>query len=183
MSQFTILKSVTEVFLPIFIIFFAVKLDIYHDISAPRHIVLPEGRRVIEAVCSNIGVVFRAHDRTLWAIGIGEYDRNGIPVPIPVQEEVADWDPDNPPPFTLADVDPSTRLIKGHNRVGVLRSCGTFSEVVLHENEAYVQPMMDKNFFDGIPKEGTIIDCSIGWQHSLVAVAMNEAAPKAVGGV
>lgn len=155
--------------------------------SAPRLVTLPERRRIIEAVCSNIGIVFRAHDRTLWALGIGEYDRNGIPNPSPVQEEVAVWDPDNPPPFTLADVDPSTRLVKGHNRVGVLRACGTFSEVVLHENEAYVQPMMDEHYFDGLPEGGRVVDCAIGWQHSLVAVEVGEneattAAADATGG-
>lgn len=146
------------------------KLDIYLDAIDPRRIQLPDNRSIIEAMCSNSGVIMRANDQTLWAIGIGEYDRNGIADPIPVQEEVIDWDPENPPPFTLACVERDTRLIKGHNRVGILKKNGIFSEIVLHENEAYIQPVMDEHFFDGLPTGSNIIDCSIGWQHTLVAV-------------
>ena len=87
-----------------------------------------------------------------------------------MQEEVEHFDFDAPPPFALAHVEPDTKLIKGHNRVGLLRSCGRFSEVVLHEREAYVQPMLDEHFFDGLPEHGKVVDISIGWQHTLVAV-------------
>ena len=117
---------------------------------------------------SNTGVIMRAHDKTLWAIGVGEYDRNGIAHPIPVEAEVLDYDPEHPPPFTLATIEHDTALIKGHNRVGVLTSEGVYSEVVLHENQAYIQPMMDRLYFQGIPSDSRITDVSIGWQHTLV---------------
>lgn len=124
---------------------------------------------MVEIQCSNTGVIMRAHDKTLWAIGIGEYDRNGIAEPIPVQAEVEDYDFNNPPPFELAIVEHDTKLVKGHNRVGVLTAAGRFSEIVLHEREAYVQPIMNADFFDGLPDKGKIVDISIGWQHVLVA--------------
>jgi len=122
----------------------------------------------VEITCSNTGVIMRAHDKTLWAIGIGEYDRNGISDPTPVQAEVEEYDFENPPPFELAVVEADTKLIKGHNRVGVLTGSGKFSEIVLHEREAYVQPILDNDFFDGLPKNGKMVDISIGWQHVLV---------------
>ena len=110
----------------------------------------------------------RADDKTLWAIGVGEYDRNGIPLPIPVEAEVLDYDPEHPPPFTPAIVEPETQLIKGHNRVGVLTREGVYSEVVLHEQQAYIQPMMDREYFHGVPADHRITNVSIGWQHTLI---------------
>ena len=125
---------------------------------------------MFSVICSNSGVIIRAHDKTLWAIGIGEYDRNGIPTPVPVQEEELHYDPENPPPFTLACIATSTRLVKGHNRVGLLKENGVYSEIVLYEREAYIQPILDESFYDGIPSHGTIVDLSIGWQHTLATV-------------
>lgn len=101
-------------------------------------------------------------------MGIGEYDRNAIIVPVPVQAEVAEYDPDNPPPISYAQLEHDTKLIKNHHRVGVLKANGKYSEIVLHEREAFIQSIMDKDAYNGLPNPSKIVNCSYGWQHSLI---------------
>lgn len=145
------------------------KVRIYEDQATPRRVALPEGRIATElysrwtffsltplsscnftailiwSTGSNFCLVALASDESLWALGLGEYDRNGNPYFIRVETDFHS-PPSHPDPtpskhFTSAPttsssstsssitsdlptvfvrVPPSAKLRKGHRRVSVL---------------------------------------------------------------
>ena len=111
-------------------------LRIYEDQMAPRRIDFPSGQpcgRVVEICSSNFTLVIRCDDGSLWAMGLGEYDRSTSPQPLRVQQVNAlhDLEPENPPtPDTANSTDldqdppvvlpPTARLRKGFQRVVIV---------------------------------------------------------------
>ena len=158
-------------------------MDVYEDQLIPRKIVLPDNSRAIEICSSNFSLIIKSEKGNLWAIGIGEYDRNAITEPILVlQAEDYAAAEDNGVPCVMPA---SARLFKGHQRVtvasntndvsGLRRGIDTVTknklktfEIILHNKEAYL-----KEFHIDIPhtlsNSGDIGlgHYSSGWQHSL----------------
>lgn len=59
-------------------------IEAYSDQIHPRNFELPDGRKAVAIYSSNFSTVIVADDRSLWIVGIGEYDRNTVPLPIRV---------------------------------------------------------------------------------------------------
>lgn len=160
-------------------------MDIYEDQLIPRKIVLPDSSKAVEICCSNFSLVIKSEKGNLWAVGIGEYDRNAIVEPTLVLQAEADaaFDDDGIPCVMPA----SARLMKGHQRVTVvgkrdeeglrrgaegnptdLKEKLRIFEIILHKKEAYL-----KEFHVDIPQPLTasgdveLGHYSVGWQHSL----------------
>lgn len=147
---------------------------------------------------SNFSTVMRATDGTLWSMGIGEYDRNIVPNPIPV-EPAGFLDPaDDGEGRTIKKylAPRNARLKKGHKRVTLLiesddqhiESVAAVSykiqdriqtqvyDIVLHNFESYLLPV-ELNFAENShkPTESTsqvytIKDYSDGWIHTLIVL-------------
>lgn len=138
------------------------KVRVYEDQPIPRRIELPEGRKAIEICSSNFTLVIRANDDSLWAMGIGEHDRNTISAPIRVLQAVPEGAPLHEQQ-TPAVCPPSSRIIKGYQRVCVLPKDGQICELIIHEGEAFLQ------WIDDVPGVADdIVDYSAGWQHILL---------------
>lgn len=142
----------------------------YQDQTFPRRVTLPEGRRVMEVVSSIYTLVMRANDGTLWAMGVGEYDRNRVAAPLQVhdvfsEEELVSGKEGASQPFRPARAPPGATLRKGHNRVTLMLPSSADEpvlQVVLHENEAFMQPLDESS----VPHE-YLLDLSVGWKHNL----------------
>ena len=129
--------------------------------------------------------MIKSEKGNLWAVGIGEYDRNAIVEPTLVLQAEADaaFDDSGIPCVMPA----SARLMKGHQRVTVvgkrdeeglrrgaegnptsLKEKLSIFEIILHKKEAYL-----KEFHLDIPQPLTasgnveLGHYSVGWQHSL----------------
>jgi len=139
------------------------KVRIYEDQATPRRIELPEGRKAIEICCSNFTLAIRADDNSLWAMGIGEHDRNTISVPLRVLQAVPEGAPLSEQQ-KYATCPPSSRIAKGYQRVCILPKDGQISELIIHEGEAFLQ------WIDDVKGDASdIADYSAGWQHILLA--------------
>jgi alpha-tubulin suppressor-like RCC1 family protein len=162
---------------------------VYDDQFTPRRLDMPGGRKAIDVACGIASTVILAEDCTLWAIGLGEYDRKPITQPLQVLAPLPPNNPDAPDEYYVAP--PSFRMSKGQARVAILtddrQPDGTADsrfvttsvyEVVLHELEAYLlpaQPDFDASVFsDDQPsrlstdKKYRIKEYSAGWQHALM---------------
>lgn len=131
-----------------------------------------------------------ADDGTLWAIGLGEDDRNCIPSPVPVQQAVnaalldssqlaGGGQAVSSPQVRLG---PGAALRKGYQRVtlfdqspgGSSTAWSTYAdpgerifEVVVHEGEAFLHPTdLAAQERDQLA-EKSILDFSHGWQHQI----------------
>lgn len=130
----------------------------------------------------------RADDGTLWAIGLGEDDRNCIPSVVPVQQAVNAGllDPSllggqavSSPQVVLG---PGAAMRKGYQRVTLFdKSPGSPStawstyadprervfEVVVHEGEAFLHPLDLAAQEQDQLADKSILDFSHGWQHQV----------------
>eukprot|EP00605_Chrysophyceae_sp_TOSAG23-4_P001241 GSChrysophyteH1.ASY1.ANO1.1352.1 assembled CDS len=165
----------------------------YEDQMKPRHVTLPgdaANRKVVEVASSNFTLTARDDQGGLWALGVGEYDRNTIPNFLSVQQAILppseehEVDTSNhngnstegeDQPIVSAPVAVSQEVIlrKGYQRVLVLTKSGHAEglaeyptsaqafEVVLHQGEAFLQEVVE------LKEDATLLDYSTGWQHSL----------------
>jgi alpha-tubulin suppressor-like RCC1 family protein len=165
------------------------KVAVYEDQPTPRLVTLPPSphaaasARWEEVCCSNFTVVLRDSQGGLWAMGIGEYDRNSVVDPIRVQKaiegELAD-DATQSDPASAADS--VVHLRKGYQRVGVLDATPATSdrghpglceyksserafEVVVHQGEAFLQTIQGLEGADEPARDKGLVDYATGWQH------------------
>jgi len=140
------------------------KVSVYEDQLRPRKVRLPPGVLAVEVISSNFSLVIRDASGRLWALGMGEYDRNMIVEPVPVQKAILGQLDYNEDAVAQAVLSPSTMLKKGHQRVVLIPSSASSAdtadtsglcqyesqaaafEVVLHQAEAYLQEVSDLNF-------------------------------------
>lgn len=171
-------------------------LRLFEDQLVPRHVPLPGSRKAVKVLSSNFNIVILADDNTLWVMGVGEHDRNMNSKPLPVHLYDTDWNSNNSDsnsPLIPCVVDVSVRLQKGYKRVILFDMTSKISdtrkamrlfatpttdtvaynkyasiafEVVLHADEAFLQPMD----LPGLPPNGLLLDLSVGWQHKLALV-------------
>lgn len=139
--------------------------EIYEDQLTPRRLSIPGNRLVLEICSSSFTLVARCHDGTIWAMGLGEYDRIAIANFIPVYAFESD---------EQLVLEKDALLRKGHQRVTIARVDGEISQIILHNREAYV-----KNEFENLQKATVsidagagerVVDISIGWKHELLVV-------------
>ena len=135
---------------------------------------------------SNFTLVIRAEDGSLWAVGLGEDDRNCIPSPVPVQQAInaallpAQQSSTQTVTSPQTVLGASAAMRKGYQRVtlfdrspGAATTWSTYGdprerifEVVVHEGEAFLHPMdMAVGDLDVSGRE--IVDVSHGWKHQL----------------
>lgn len=112
----------------------------------------------------------RTEDGLLWALGIGEYDRNFIPSLIPVMKYEESEDDESGRHLTMRT---GSALKKGYNRVLVVeRPECIVDEIILHKGEAYTKPLevVNSRYRGGqtVSTKQFINDISIGWKHSLI---------------
>ena len=128
-------------------------------------------------VASNFGLVIRCSDGSLWAVGLGERDRNTCVQPLPV---LADFNANLHTDLAYLDipvtVSADTRLRKGHNRVLVLDPEREVPfEVIVHNKEAYGREVEGIEAFvesqGGAGRRGFVLDYAVGWKHSLAVLA------------
>jgi hypothetical protein len=139
---------------------------------------------------SNVTLVIRTEDNSLWAIGLGEYDRNFVCEPIPVQDVLNDDASQysesssggvHTPPVVLP---PGTKVVKGHKRVSLIypknarakdgNGINALYDVILHEKEAFLQDVSDIEFENDQYQDATIVDYSAGWLHNLLVLETSE---------
>lgn len=77
----------------------------YEDQLRPRRVLLPNNRIPIEIVCSNFTLACRDNLGGLWALGMGEYDRNTNPYFLPVQQAITLTKSPNEPNASSSDND------------------------------------------------------------------------------
>lgn len=181
------------------------RLRLFEDQLVPRHVAIPGNRKAVQVVSSNFNMVIVAEDNSLWALGLGEHDRNMNSVPLPVRLYDTDWnrsssggsstssESEGNSCLTACAIDTTVRLQKGYKRVLVFDTTSTVCdphramkrfatattdteaynkcasiafEVVLHEDEAFLQPVE----LPGLPAGGRLLDLSVGWQHTLALV-------------
>jgi len=173
---------------------------VYEDQLLPRRVVLPDQRVAVDICSSNFCSVVLANDGSLWALGVGEYDRNACISPLRVQTDYHVYEDgdqlhcDNGEKLmkTVYFTMPKEAVLKkGHQRVSVLfaedvmpvreedndvrKAKYSCFEVVIHKDEAYlIEIEVDR--CPGVQKvvgeeNYQIVDYSSGWQHSLIIVA------------
>jgi hypothetical protein len=130
----------------------------YNNQITPRRVALPAGLRAVEVVSSNFNVVIRDTAGGLWALGMGEYDRNMLVKPVPVQQAIVrQLEAAEVPAHTVTR--PGDQLRKGYQRVLLLpgkdslqldgqglaeyASRAVAYEVVVHHGEAFLQEVTD----------------------------------------
>lgn len=164
------------------------KVAVYEDQLVPRVVSLPdEARYAKEISCSNFTVVIRDDAGGLWAMGVGEYDRNTIIEPIVVQRAIQEILADEEVGSAAAVVGDHAaqvvRLAKGYQRVAVLdtTSAGTEGyhglceyssserafEVVLHQGEAFLQVIEALESRNEPSNHRGVLDYATGWQHHI----------------
>ena len=138
--------------------------EIYEDQNTPRKVKIPGNKKVQEICSSSFSLVARCVDGSVWALGLGEYDRIAI----------CDFTPvfalDSDDQLVLSD---DALLRKGHQRVSVIENDKIF-QILVHNREAYVKDEFDNlrsaresiNYDEG----ERIIDLSIGWKHELAII-------------
>jgi len=90
----------------------------YEDQTTPRRVDLPDGRRIAQVASSNFNIVILAEDGTLWAMGMGEHDRDMSCQPLPVYVYDPDWLASGREPSTeRVRLSRRLRLQKGYRRV------------------------------------------------------------------
>jgi hypothetical protein len=133
-------------------------------------------------VKSNFSIVIRATDGTLWAMGMGEYDRNGVSVPTTVLSPInpnidhgqisSNNNTSQDIPFIATS---DSQMKKGNKRVSLVTHsidgnalkdnainhswlCSEIYDVILHNFEAYLKPV-DLTFQqNSVPSQKTEID-------------------------
>ena len=139
--------------------------EVYEDQFTPRKLEVPGDRKVFEICSSSFSLVARCYDGTVWAMGLGEYDRIALADFVPVFAYESDEQ-------LLLEEDAILR--KGHQRVTVAQSDGEVSQIIVHNREAYVKRefenlLMASNSVDASVGE-RVLDISIGWKHELMIV-------------
>lgn len=139
---------------------------------------------------SNFFSVVVATDRTMWAIGMSEEDRNALSELTAVQEEV-DVDyyhaakDGTGPPIPMAVLPTNCILRKGYNRVTIIQTDAPdqasqrLSEILIFDKEPHIQPL-DRRYLKRDTSGGAaepdetslppLQDISFGWKHQLVLV-------------
>ena len=129
------------------------KTMLYEDQLTPRILTLPGNCKAVEIVSSNFNLIIRDENGALWAVGMGEYDRNMVIEPIPVQQAIQGQLDFNDAIAPQATIHTSGMLKKGYQRVMVITQptyqlstyqtkCPIF-EIVVHQGEAYLQELSD----------------------------------------
>ena len=105
-------------------------MRIYEDQMTPRRISIPN-HHIIEICSSNFTLVLRCEDGSLWAMGMGEYDRSTSPYPLRVQQANLQSSEGTTTSSSVAtdptmDIDPpvilprTAKLCKGFQRVAIV---------------------------------------------------------------
>lgn len=139
---------------------------------------MPSGLMPVEISCSNFALVIRCSDGSLWAVGLGERDRNCNPLPMPV---LSDLNENVGTPLAEQDIrvvcSERTKLRKGYTRVAILDPDRDVPlEVIIHNREAYAREVegteeLARSLETG--GEGARAmwgDLASGWKHSLAVV-------------
>ena len=172
------------------------KVAVYEDQLVPRVVALPdESRYATEICCSNFTVVIRDDQGGLWALGVGEYDRNTIIEPIIVQkgikEVLADDEAGSGAVMAGSVQEQRVRIAKGYQRVAVLDTtpaaadagyeglCEYASderafEVVLHQGEAFLQVVEALESRNEACNARGLVDYATGWQHHIAVFTPGE---------
>jgi hypothetical protein len=149
---------------------------------------------------SNFNIIIVGDDRSLWAMGMGEHDRNMNSIPLRVQTDfhteeghrrLVDLGSVDEVDTVYMRLPEDSFLRKGYNRVTLILPSerrtidgGTLSvsssticasyEVVIHRDEAYILQLAIESFSFLNPKQRPqdfiIRDYSGGWQHSLLSL-------------
>jgi alpha-tubulin suppressor-like RCC1 family protein len=166
------------------------KVAVYEDQPVPREITLggdagtDRALLAAEICCSNFTVVIRDQRGGLWAMGIGEYDRNTIIQPIPVQKAIREELLEDSAQSDLVVASPGVvSLQKGYQRVSVMDSSATTTvghpglceyesnerafEVVLHQGEAFLQVVEGLEGRDEPCNDRGVVAYATGWQHHM----------------
>jgi alpha-tubulin suppressor-like RCC1 family protein len=164
-------------------------VQVHLDQPLPRPLMLPGGLRAKEICSSNFSLVIRAVDDSLWAVGLGEEDRLCIAEPVPVQQ-AAGAAPDAAPGTVVSSpqvvLGPAAVLRRGYQRVVLFDAASTSAsaspttttwatytnpagpervfEVVLHDGEAFLDPLEGFSSDPGAGKGRQIIDLARGWR-------------------
>lgn len=152
---------------------------------------------------SNFCIVILASDQSLWAMGMGEHDRNAVSKPVQVQSDfllTSQFTTDGKQPSqqlslssdTNAKVLAGSFLKNGHKRVSLHtnadhmstihdetssennnsnssnRETGRSFDIILHNREAYLKPIVTLGQPQSSTENAVIVDYSSGWQHDLV---------------
>lgn len=144
---------------------------------------------------SNFNIIIIADDCSLWALGMGEHDRNMNNVPLRVQTDfhhadgtrrLVDLLPEDEVDTVYVDLPKDALLRKGYNRVSLVypserRNVGNNStisatyDIVIHKDEAYLLELLIDSFSFTSPllqgsQDYQIRDFSGGWQHSMLSL-------------
>ena len=171
------------------------KLQSFEDQPKPRLLprLGPRGLLVKEICSSNFTLVLRAIDDSLWAMGVGEEDRNFLEQPVPVQQATVAG-VDVPAGQTVSSpqvvLGPNAVMRKGYQRVllfdrgtnsaGTKTTWSTYGdsnerifEVVVHDGEAFLHPMdgMLSSQEEEVALHGkALLDLSQGWKQTLSVI-------------
>ena len=138
--------------------------EIYEDQNKPRKVKIPGNKNVVEICSSSFTLVARCEDGSVWALGLGEYDRIAVCDFIPVFAQ------DSDDQLVLTQ---DVLLRKGHERVSIIEN-DKVSQILVHGREAYVKDEFDnlrsaRASFDYNAGE-RMVDLSIGWKHELTII-------------
>jgi len=103
----------------------------YEDQLLPRPVQLTEGRKAMKIQSSNFGLVILAEDGTLWALGMGEHDRDMNCTPLPVYV----YDPESS--TRSSDLSFTTQTVRIGSDVEMRKG---YKRVCLFTTERHAQP-------------------------------------------
>lgn len=105
----------------------------YQDKLIPREVKLPGKRKAIDLMTSYYSTIVVASDMSVWAMGLGEYDRKPL---YDLQRVENDLEKKG-----YLQLSPGYKLCKGGKRVTIIKPTpdGVPLDVILHEEEAYTR--------------------------------------------
>jgi len=150
-------------------------IDQFEDQILPRKVTLPGERKAVEICSSSFTLAIRADDGSLWLLGMGEYDRNRVSVPLQVHDEYTQEEISGEEEPRQACIPADTLIRKGHNRITLIDADGSkLVEAVLHDKTAFLQTLpwgsgdATTSLASGSTnKSRKVKDIAVGWKHSL----------------
>ena len=138
--------------------------EIYQDQDTPRKLKIPGNVKISEICSSSFSLVARCTDGSVWALGLGEYDRIAICDFIPVFAQDSD---------DQLVLNADALLRRGHQRVSIIEN-NRISQILIHNREAYVKDEFDnlQSASDSFNYDAgeRMVDLSIGWKHELAII-------------
>ena len=155
------------------------QIIVYEDQAEPRIVVFPTSIRIVDICSSNFALVMKDDQGGLWAVGLGEHDRNMAVTPLPVQKAIEgqlESDDQGSAPVVMNE---HVTMKKAYNRVVLLDGNDDNHpglteydtkhrafEVVIHQGEAFLQ-VVEVLENDAMNEGKTLVDYTMGWQHQL----------------